>query len=122
MTTALLDWRSISDDKEKYAAYLCSVEWGRLRRAVTDRANGVCERCIASPMQSVHHLTYIRKYAEWLEDLQAVCGGCHEFIHGHSQIDPARCQRSRWRRELNDIQFGTNRTRIRELIRLLTTG
>lgn len=95
-------WRSIEDPKERYAAYLCSPEWGNLRRQVKDRCNGICERCCSNPLHSVHHLTYIRKYRELLEDLQGVCFGCHEFIHGHSTIDPARCQGAIWRRQLRE--------------------
>lgn len=118
-TVQLIDWRSIEDEKEKYAAYLCSEEWGRLRRAVLKRADARCERCFSPYIESVHHLTYIRRYREDLADLQAVCQGCHDFIHGRSPIDPARCQRSVWYRELKQT---TDWNRVRELLRKLTTG
>lgn len=80
-----LTWRDILDKREKYEAYLCSPEWGRLRAAVHERAGGVCERCYIAPIYAVHHLTYIRKYNERLEDLQGVCFECHEFIHGKAK-------------------------------------
>ena len=115
----MLSWREITEPKQKYAAYLCSEEWGRLRRAVHERAGGRCERCFALGIDSVHHLTYIRRYRESLDDLQAVCQACHEFIHGRSPIDPARCQRSVWYRELKKT---TDYAIARELIRRLTTG
>lgn len=73
---------------ERYHRYLCSPEWGRMRRAVFDRARGRCERCRNASANHVHHLTYIRLYAEDLDDLQAVCKPCHDFIHGHSDHDP----------------------------------
>lgn len=82
------DWRSITNDKEKYAAYLCSREWCEKREAVRERAGGKCERCGVLPMDACHHLTYERKYAERLEDLQAICNPCHEFTHGKIDIDP----------------------------------
>lgn len=82
------DWRSIEDDREKYAAYLCSREWAEKREAVRDRCGGKCERCGRLPMDHVHHLTYERKYREKLEDLQASCKYCHEFAHGKSDFDP----------------------------------
>jgi len=82
------DWRSITDDKEKYAAYLCSREWNVLREAVHKRAGGKCERCKVLPIAAVHHLTYERKYREDMEDLQAICTPCHEFTHGKSDLDP----------------------------------
>lgn len=56
--------------------------------AVHGRAGGMCERCRGNPIDAVHHLTYIRKYNELLEDLQGICSGCHDFIHGKSDVDP----------------------------------
>lgn len=82
------DWRSIADDREKYAAYLCSREWAERKEAVHARAGGKCERCKVLPISAVHHLTYARKYAEPIEDLQAICQPCHEFTHGKLNLDP----------------------------------
>lgn len=84
------DWRSITDEKEKYAAYLCSREWAEKKRAVHERAGGICERCRSAPIDAVHHLTYERKYNEDLDDLAGWCNNCHDFVHGHSDYDPAR--------------------------------
>jgi hypothetical protein len=81
-------WEDIDDEREKYQAYLCSREWSVLKNAVHDRAGGQCERCFTRPIQAVHHLTYARKYREDLRDLQGICNGCHEFIHGKSDVDP----------------------------------
>jgi nucleoside 2-deoxyribosyltransferase len=83
-------WQDITDDREKYAAYLCSREWSALKEQVRSRSGGICERCTVHYMDHVHHLTYKRKYAEQLDDLQACCKQCHEFIHAKSQNDPAR--------------------------------
>lgn len=83
-------WQDIAgDSREKYGLYLCSREWCELREAVRARSGGICERCKRNPMDAAHHLTYVRKYAERLEDLQAICNGCHEFTHGKSDDDPA---------------------------------
>jgi hypothetical protein len=82
------DWRSILNEKEKYAAYLCSREWSEKREAVRRRAGGKCERCGVLSMDAVHHLTYARKYDEQLTDLQAICEPCHKFTHGKSEFDP----------------------------------
>lgn len=81
------DWQDIRNPKEKYAAYLCSREWGLLREAVHDRADGMCERCKIQRGYAVHHLTYIRKYRENLEDLRLLCNDCHEFVHGRGDVD-----------------------------------
>jgi len=84
------NWKSIpGHNEEKYALYLCSSEWGAKRRAVRERSNGVCERCKRSQAKQCHHMTYQRRYMEPLTDLMDVCKGCHDYIHGHSQADPA---------------------------------
>lgn len=75
-------------DKERYALYLCSREWGLLREQVRERCGGYCERCEVNCMSHVHHLTYIRKYNELPEDLQGLCEECHLFVHGFSDKDP----------------------------------
>lgn len=87
--TSVAHWSQISDEKEKYAAYLCSREWSERKEAVRKRSDGLCERCKRNPMNAVHHKTYIRKYREPIEDLQAICNPCHEFTHGKSDFDPA---------------------------------
>lgn len=85
-----MDWRSISNEREKYAAYLCSREWSEKKEAVRRRAGGKCELCRCYQMDACHHLTYLRKYRERIEDLQAICSGCHEFTHGKRNEDPAK--------------------------------
>lgn len=82
-----MDWRVIRNDREKYAAYLCSREWAEKRETVRRRCGGICERCKCFPMEACHHLTYLRKYRELLSDLQGICNYCHEFTHGKSGFD-----------------------------------
>jgi hypothetical protein len=84
----MTDWKTIDNDREKYAAYLCSREWAEKREAVHQRAGGRCERCGAFDIDAVHHLTYARKYDELLEDLQGHCKWCHGFTHGKHDFDP----------------------------------
>jgi hypothetical protein len=84
------DWKLIEDDREKYAAYLCSREWSVLKKEVHERAGGVCERCRLNGIDSVHHLTYARKYRERIDDLLALCNGCHAYIHAKTDTDPAK--------------------------------
>lgn len=82
------DWKTCTDDKEKYQLYLASREWCKLREQVRERAGDRCERCDIFPMDACHHLSYANKYNESLEDLQAICTTCHEFTHGKSDFDP----------------------------------
>lgn len=88
-SAVLQRWHDMPEGKEKYSAYLCSREWSVLKEQVRARSGGICERCTINPMDHVHHLTYERKYREELEDLQACCKPCHEFIHAKSDFDPA---------------------------------
>lgn len=67
-------------EREKYNKYLCSKEWWAKKDAVTKRAGGYCEKC-HKPGRHVHHLTYIRKYHELLEDLILLCVDCHNETH-----------------------------------------
>jgi hypothetical protein len=82
------DWRTITDDRERYKAYLCSREWALLRNEVRKRCGGKCERCKQNEMECVHHLTYARKYQERIEDLAGWCNACHDFTHGKADFDP----------------------------------
>lgn len=82
-------WKDMPEGKEKYGLYLASREWSVLKEAVKKRSGGVCERCRNYLSDAVHHLTYIRKYNERLEDLQDICNSCHNFTHGKSNFDPA---------------------------------
>jgi len=76
------------DASERYSLYLCSRHWAVRREAVRKRSGEVCERCGKAPMAHVHHLTYARRFAEPLEDLQAVCLACHAYLHAASDHDP----------------------------------
>lgn len=93
-TATLTDWRTITDEKEKYQAYLCSREWAEKREAVRERAKGKCERCNFFPMEACHHLTYARKFDESLEDLASICNLCHSFTHGKGDLDPCQFKRT----------------------------
>jgi 5-methylcytosine-specific restriction endonuclease McrA len=80
----------VGPEDERYQRYLCSREWAERRRTVLARCGGVCERCRHAAASHVHHLTYIRKYRERPEDLQALCEPCHEFTHGKRDDDPLK--------------------------------
>jgi hypothetical protein len=81
-------WQAMPEGKEKYHAYLCSQQWAEKRQAVLKRCKSVCERCGLNEVEQVHHLTYIRKYNERLEDLAGWCRLCHEHNHDPSKPDP----------------------------------
>lgn len=83
-----INWKTMSEGKAKYQAYLCSREWAEKKRAIMERCDGVCERCGINDADAVHHLSYLHKYQEQLNELTAICKACHDFTHGHSGVDP----------------------------------
>ncbi len=82
------NWANMPEGKSKYQAYLASREWGAIKQQVYARSGGICERCRHNPGESVHHLTYERKYREHIDDLRHVCTPCHEYEHGIRKDDP----------------------------------
>jgi len=98
--------------RAEYQAYLASRDWALKREAVRERSGGRCERCWANGMDAVHHKTYERIGNERLDDLQAICDPCHEFLSGKTNADPISdgvavylagpFMTPEWRRELID--------------------
>lgn len=72
-----------------YGEYLQSDEWKATRTKIRRRARGWCERCHVRRRVDVHHLSYERLGHERPSDLIAVCGWCHQFLHGQISTDPA---------------------------------
>lgn len=82
----------MSDQRPKgfdYQRYLASREWALLKRAIRERSEGRCERCLIGSYEQTHHMTYARIGHEELTDLLAVCRPCHEFISGFTDVDRA---------------------------------
>ena len=75
--------------KDERFRYYASREWAVLKEAVRERSGGKCERCLVAEHEETHHVTYERMGWELPEDLQGVCGPCHEFLSGKSAEDPA---------------------------------
>lgn len=78
--------------KDRYHRYLRSPAWQKVRAAVRKRSDGMCERCGHHEADHVHHLSYKHIFDELsnLHSVQHVCLYCHDFLHGRSDIDPAR--------------------------------
>lgn len=67
--------------RQAHNAYLASPEWRDRRRRVMDRAQGLCEGCRQASATEVHHLSYEHWGHEFLFELVALCGDCHDRIH-----------------------------------------
>jgi len=68
-----------------YQGYLGSEVWAGKRAAVMQRTRNTCECCGTERAVNVHHLTYDSVGCEPLWDLQAVCRGCHKWVHGRTE-------------------------------------
>ncbi|MEX5600134.1 MULTISPECIES: HNH endonuclease [Rhodobacterales] len=78
-------WRGSVEGKSyfqrSHADYLASREWAERRSLVMDRAAGLCEGCRKARAAEVHHLSYRNWGSEFLFELVALCGDCHDRIH-----------------------------------------
>jgi hypothetical protein len=67
---------------KSYKDHLNSDKWKLvIRPKVFKRANGICEGCLERPATQVHHLTYEHLGDEFMFELAAMCGPCHERLH-----------------------------------------
>lgn len=72
-----------------YREYLKTDWWRQVRLEVIRAAGKRCQRCSATGVTlDVHHLTYVRRGAERLEDLQALCRPCHDILQAFPGSDP----------------------------------
>lgn len=93
-----------------YEEYLLSPEWDSLRRRKLKDANYRCEKCKFSVPLQVHHLHYHTLYRESLSDLQALCNGCHRFMHGKGR-DLQKCDLV-WTGPCSDGKFQLSRVTL----------
>lgn len=68
-----------------YSVYLESDEWKAKKAKVLARAKGICEGCMESPAEVVHHQTYKNVGAEFLFELLALCVECHNRYHENDE-------------------------------------
>jgi 5-methylcytosine-specific restriction endonuclease McrA len=74
-----------AEHRRWYDQYRKSPRWQTNRRAVMERAQGLCEGCRRRPATEVHHLTYDNVGNEFLWELKAVCSHCHRRCHPEKQ-------------------------------------
>ena len=63
--------------KKRYADYLQSDKWKAIRLKVFKRDNNLCQVCLETPAQHVHHITYANLGNELMTELLSVCKDCH---------------------------------------------
>ncbi|MDF2530707.1 MAG: hypothetical protein K0Q65_288 [Clostridia bacterium] len=66
-----------------YNQYLKTYHWELARSAVLKRDENRCADCgkLKDESLEVHHVTYIRRGKENLEDLMTLCKDCHQERH-----------------------------------------
>lgn len=65
----------------EYAAYLRSAHWLEFRQKAIDWADNRCQLCNDNTPLQVHHRDYSRLGKERLNDVIALCVGCHRIFH-----------------------------------------
>lgn len=66
--------------KEEYKVYLLSEHWKSKRNEILSARGCKCEKC-GEWGNEIHHLNYNNLWGEKPEDLQVLCGDCHEATH-----------------------------------------
>lgn len=71
------------DGRVDYQAYLLSAEWAKCREAAFQVYGRKCSRCGKTRRLEVHHrgADYRRLGRERVEDLEVLCGDCHDHAH-----------------------------------------
>jgi len=70
----------------EYDNYLNSDKWKLKRKKVLERDNYLCQACLTSKAQEIHHLTYENIYDEPLYQLISVCKRCHDKIESKKHL------------------------------------
>jgi hypothetical protein len=70
-----------------YREYLATPEWHARAEATYKRFGGRCALCNAPGDLQAHHRTYERRGEEELDDLTALCPGCHALFHEWRHLD-----------------------------------
>ena len=64
--------------REEYKSYLRSPEWKEKRKEFLEMANYECQDCGSKEHIQVHHLNYDCIGEEEFDDVEVLCGDCHE--------------------------------------------
>lgn len=64
-----------------YEWYLLSSHWMDVRQRAIDNSDGLCVRCGGKRRIQVHHKNYTNLGNEKDEDIEVLCGECHEDEH-----------------------------------------
>lgn len=81
----------------QYKRYLRTVYWGVIRGKMLS-THTFCGNCRSRTSLQINHLTYAHRGEEYnfLDDLEVLCGSCHQGRHGLATIEQvARSQRRR---------------------------
>jgi len=71
---------------DRYDEYLQTDAWFDKRERVLRRDKYLCQGCLETEANHVHHMTYERLFNELLCDLVSLCGPCHQLCHPYKDI------------------------------------
>lgn len=73
---------------EKYKEYLTTEHWRKIRELKAVEQNYTCEMCkkVMNKGFHIHHLTYVHKGRERLDELMFLCPECHKEWHKHNKV------------------------------------
>ena len=79
-------YRKSSCERVKYADYIQSESWRRVRRLALKRDGYVCQQCGTGKNLEVHHINYEHLGQEGeLEDVITLCRKCHAKVHANDR-------------------------------------
>lgn len=77
--------KRFKNNGNKYKEYLNSEAWRALKKMKLEEKPN-CEVCWEWA-DTVHHLSYERRWAEKPEDIVSICFNCHEACHYYNSVD-----------------------------------
>lgn len=105
---------AVGERNQWYLDYLKTPHWRETRARKVKAAGYCCERCFQPGRRTrrgtiaglnVHHLNYDRVGNERDDDLEVLCGFCHQVEHG--LVEDTGWNRERWRIRLTDRIAGS---------------
>ena len=88
------EWEEGREERaRRYAEYLDSPKWERIRRQKLRMTGGMCEGCGNAGASHVHHLSYANVGDELLFQLVTLCEPCHQKWHWNGPYGEPRTEK-----------------------------
>ena len=86
--------------------------WARLRAALLEECDYLCQRCKVATAVEIHHLLPVAKGGPQYDrrNLLPVCSACHQELHGRMVSEDQRAWDDYVREVFGDVRPGSART------------